>query len=520
MTGTAIPFATFGPTGFIAPAESAILDGARADIDAAFGTPLNPELTTAQGQIASTIAAVVGNKNDQFLGFINGVDPAFSSGRMQDGIARIYFLGRNPALPTTVSVLCSGGQVPIQTGALLMAEDGNMYRCTQGATIPASGSITLTFSCIVTGPIACPAQSFTIYQAIGGWDSAVALVDGVPGRVVESAADFETRRSATVGQNSMGFPASVRGAVLALPGVLGAFVYDNSRSVPVVIAGVTIPARSLYVSVAGGDTSAIANAIWTKKAPGCDYAGSTTVTVFDTSPEYPAPGIPYQVSFDIQQTLPFGVVVTLVNNPSVPSTAASLIQTAVVAAFTGANGGPRATAGATVLASRLYAAVTALGAWANILSVLIGSTNTAAAVVTGSISGTILTVTAMTTGALAIGQILFGSGLADGTVIAGFGTGAGGVGTYVLGAPQTVLSTVMTAVVPALNAVAVNANQAPDLAAGNVLTVLNDSGVGGLPISLPTSTVPGGAYPTSPAGLPIGSVWQDGDVLRIVTVGE
>ncbi len=56
---------------------------------------------------------------------------------MQDAIARIYFLERNPAEPTTVQALCTGlAGVEIPVGALAVAEDGNQYICTQAGTIP------------------------------------------------------------------------------------------------------------------------------------------------------------------------------------------------------------------------------------------------------------------------------------------------------------------------------------------------------------------------------------------------
>lgn len=69
--------------------------------------------------------------------------------------------------------------------------------------------------------------------------------------------------------------------------------------------------------------------------------------------------------------------------------------------------------------------------------------------VTGSIatSGGVdtLTVSAVGSGQLAIGDAIFGTGIAANTVIASFGTGVGGTGTYVLNSSgQTVTSTTIT----------------------------------------------------------------------------
>ena len=81
---TNVPPPAFGNTGFVAPAESAILAGVQADWNSAFGGYLNPALETAQGQLATSEAAVIGQANAQFLALANGVDPAYASGRLQD----------------------------------------------------------------------------------------------------------------------------------------------------------------------------------------------------------------------------------------------------------------------------------------------------------------------------------------------------------------------------------------------------------------------------------------------------
>jgi hypothetical protein len=86
----------------------------QADIDQAFGGGLNPALETPQGQLASSFAAIKGNANDTFVNMANQFDPAFAAGRFQDALGRIYFIERNPALPTVVQATCSGlAEVPI-----------------------------------------------------------------------------------------------------------------------------------------------------------------------------------------------------------------------------------------------------------------------------------------------------------------------------------------------------------------------------------------------------------------------
>jgi len=65
-------------------------------------------------------------------------------------------------------------------------------------------------------------------------------------------------------------------------------------------------------------------------------------------------------------------------------------------------------------------------------------------IVTGSIAGTTLTVTAVTSGILYLNQYLTGGTIISSTIISSFGTGTGGVGTYVVNNSQTVSSTTIT----------------------------------------------------------------------------
>lgn len=473
---TNVPAPTFGPTGFVSPPQSAILAGVFADLNAAFNGNLNPALETAQGQITSSLTAIIGNTDDTFVFFTNMVDPAFSTGRMQDAIARIYFLERNPAQPTVVQALCTGAVgVAIPAGALAQATDGNIYSCTTGGLIGAGGTVTLPFACTVTGPIACPENTLTtIYQAIPGWDSITNPSDGVLGNDVESRAAFEARRAASVAGNSFGAIGSIIGAVAKVQNVLDFYGYDNATSSPVTITGVTIAANSIYICVEGGTDAAVAQAIWSKKSAGCAYTGNTTVTVYDTNPLYSAP-VPYSVTFERPASLSVLFAVNIANGPQVPSNAVALIQNAIISAFSGADGGTRARIGSKIYASRFIAPIAALGAWVQLISLQIGSNNTPSAHFTAAISGTNMTVSAVASGALAAGQTIsdITGALIEGTTIISQSSGSpGSTGVYVISATQTVSSEAMVSSIADLNTVQVNINQVPTVEAANIIVTV------------------------------------------------
>lgn len=473
---TNVPEPTFGATGFIVPAESAILTGVTEDINDAFGGNVNPALETPQGQLASSETAIIGNVNDTFLYYTTQTDPAYATGRMQDAIGRIYFIERNPAQPTVAQCVCTGlSGVVIPEGALAIADDGNYYTCTAAGTIPISGSITLPFACTTVGPISCQANTLNqIYRAIPGWDTINNPADGVLGNDVESRSEFEARRALSVAQNSLGSLPSVRGAVLTVADVVDAYVIDNDDNSPQTINGVTLGPNSLYVAVVGGDATAIAQAIWSRKAPGCGYNGNTTITIQDTNSGYVPPYPSYSVSFEIPANLQILFAVSIVNSTQVPADATAQIQAAIAGAFVGTDGGARAHIATEVLASRFYAPIALLGAWAQIYSIKIGSNNMPGAVFTGSIAGTTLTVSAVASGTIAVGQTISDTtgNLVTGTTITALGSGSGGIGTYSVGNSQTVGSETMTAAVADLFNVNVELDQYPVVSAANIKVTL------------------------------------------------
>lgn len=496
-TGTNVPFPTFGPTGFVAPLESDVLAGVIADFQAAFGNKLNfttnagaPINATPQGQLASSIAAVQGVNNDTFLLFTNLVDPALSYGRMQDAIGRIYYVVRIPAQPTVFQGNVIGvGNTDILAGFTCTDQDGNTFTTLADVTIPTNGPIEASFTATAPGPTPVP-TSITSFQAVPGVD-AIQVVGGTVGSNVETPQQFEVRRFNSVGWRSVGPLGSILGGVLAVPGVVDAYVTDNSTGNPETIGEITLPSPCLYVCVVGGLAADVAQAIWTRKIPGCPYytgAGSTTETVFDTNPQYAPPLPSYPVSFVYAEALGFVVSATFLSTSQLPSNYAALTKTAVVDCFAGLaqvgwtqNGQPlyssRAKIGSVVLSSYIAEAVRFLGPWAQLVSVKIGSTDSPDAVFNGNISngsggaGTILTVNTVTSGTILVGGTVFDTtgAVQPGTVIQSQLSGTtGGVGTYSVSASQLVANEAMSSVSALSTEVHVGINQTPSINAANV----------------------------------------------------
>lgn len=373
---TNVPAITWVNGSPVVPSEQSILAGVQADINAAFGGGVNPALQTPQGQLAQTETAIIGDKNNEIAYIANQVNPSMASGIWQDAIGQIYFINRIPGAGTVVQATCNGavGTV-IPVGAVAQDTNGYLYSLTSAVTIPTSGSITGSFQNQTQGPIACPVGALSvIYTAIAGWDTISNPTAGALGNDVESRSAFEARRAGSVAGNSLNSVQSIYAAVAAVPNVIDVFVVDNpaNTSVSYGATSYSLAAHSVCVSVAGGTSSDIGQAIWSKKPPGCGYNGNTSVTVYDTN--YATP-VPYTVTYLTPTSVPIYFKIQIQNNSFLPSNIVQLVQDAVLESFNGLDGGTAVGIASTSYSGRYYANINAINPNVNVIEVYLGETS-------------------------------------------------------------------------------------------------------------------------------------------------
>jgi len=373
---SSVPPIEFTLAGIVLPEETAILAAVQTDIDAAFGGGVNPALETPQGQIASTTAAVIADKNAEIAYIVNQVDPQYADGRFQDAIGRIYFLTRKPATPTTVDATLIGLEgVVIPAGTLAQDQAGNFYTCSANVTIPAGGSIDAEFQAVETGPIACAAGALNVvYQSIPGWDAITNAAAGVLGSNVESRSGFEFRRKNSVFLNANGSPGAIYAAVFNVPDVVDCYVIDNPSGAPQNVGATNYPMlpHSVYVAAVGGTDAAVAAAIWSKKDVGCNMNGNTSVVVYDTS-GYADPKPSYTIKFERPDAVAVKFAVRIVSQTTNPANVVDLVKASIIARFTGSDGTARERIGSTIYASRYYGAIISAVPSISIVDIYVGT---------------------------------------------------------------------------------------------------------------------------------------------------
>ena len=365
------------PTGVVVPESVDIRQGILEDMNEAFGGDLDIVTpSTPQAYLADKLTDNIRDSNAAIAYMVSQMDPATSEGRMQDGIARIYYLERKPATSSVVQALCTGQfGATLPLGALAQDDAGNLWQSTATADFPISGEVTVQFACLQTGPITLGIGQLTrIAQMVPGWDAVTNLGAATAGSDVESRAAFEARRRESVARNAHGTPAAIRSAVWDVEGVIDVFAYDNYNNtvLPYGATSYPIAPHSIYIAVIGGEAQEIAEAIFGKKDLGCGMNGNTTIAVQDTDGySYPYPT--YDISFNIPPSLPVKFSVQIANNPSLPPDIVAQTQAKILATFVGADGSQRARIGGAIFASSYYAGVSSISPAVSIIQIKVGA---------------------------------------------------------------------------------------------------------------------------------------------------
>lgn len=363
------------PTGVVAPESVDIRQGILEDTNEAFGGDLNITTpSTPQAYLADKLTDNIRDSNAAIAYMVSQMDPATSEGRMQDGIARIYYLERKPATSSVVQALCTGqAGVVLRSGALAQDDAGNLWQSTADVTFP-EGSITVPFACLQAGPVTLGIGQLTrIAQLVPGWDAVTNQGAAVVGSNVESRAAFEARRKESVARNAHGTPAAIRSAVWDVDGVIDVFAYDNYTNSTIIYGatGYPIAPHSIYIAVIGGEAQQVAEAIFSKKDLGCGMNGNTSVTVYDTddySPPYPS----YVIQYEAPAALPVKFLIQIASNPNLPPDIVQQARAKVMGTFIGADGAQRARIGGAIFASSYYAGVASISPLVSIIQIKVG----------------------------------------------------------------------------------------------------------------------------------------------------
>ena len=355
-----IPPLQITDTGIKAPPTNEIIDGVWEMFKKAFGKDINTAMNTPQGQLVTSLAAIITDERNQMINLLNQFDPRYAQGIWQDGLGYIYFMTRKHATHSSVEIVLTGlTGTTIAAGTLFNDVNGNTWQTTQKTIIGNDGCATAHALCTRSGIVeAAPDTITTIPKAISGLDRITNPYAAIAGVNEESRIDFEKRRYASVAINSKNTNASTYGAVADLADVKDVFVIDNPTDETIQVGATNYPVirNSILVSVMGGDDETIARTILTKAGSGCSFNGNTECVIADTE-NFPVRPPTYKVKFLRPALVPVFFQVTVADRDLLSYQDSEAVKEAIIKAFS--SGTAKATIGQPVIASKFICPVAA-----------------------------------------------------------------------------------------------------------------------------------------------------------------
>jgi uncharacterized phage protein gp47/JayE len=329
--------ATITPQGITAPQYTDILASLTASAQLIFGTDVDLDPDTADGQLLAVYALAQKITNDSVVAAYNAYSPASAVGAGLASIVKINNLRKNAASNSTADLTIVGQAGVIISGGIVFDQNNNQWALPSVVTIPFSGVVVATATCQVPGAIAAPPDTVgfgtagTVDQALNpqpGWQSASNAQAAAPGAPVESDAQLRQRQALSTNLPAKTTRAAIEAAIRAIPGVTQVRLFQNSGDAP---DGNGIPGHTLAAVVEGGDVNLIAAAL-AGKSPGCGTFGTTSIVILDSE------GVPDTINFFVLSQVQIYVAVVIQPLPGYLSTTGNLIVSAITQAIN--NSGP------------------------------------------------------------------------------------------------------------------------------------------------------------------------------------
>lgn len=244
-----------------------------------YGASIYVEPDSQDGQWIASIAARINSSNMAAQAVFQSFSPTYAQGTNLSSLVKINGIARNIATNSTSQGNCVGVAGTIITNGVVSDTSGNKWNLPASVTIPIGGLITVTVTAQNTGDIAALTGSInTIVNPQLGWQSFISTIDAVPGSPVETDAQLRIRQTYSTSIPAAAILASINGAVGNVAGVSRFITYENDTAST---DSNGIPAHSIAVVALGGNSANIAAAIASRKPPGVQTYGSTSVIVYD-----------------------------------------------------------------------------------------------------------------------------------------------------------------------------------------------------------------------------------------------
>lgn len=279
----------FDRNGLQTATVSEILSDLETAFKAIYGNDILLDSSTPDGQWLNILAQKGVDIRGLLMQLYNSFNPDNAQGAVLDQRCAINNVFRKAGTFTTVAVNVTADRSvtlagldgnynnPEATGYTIQDNEGNKFILINTSTISA-GTTSLLFRAETIGNVVVLPQTITTPVTIVLGVTSVINPSSASsiGSNEESDAELRIRRRQSVSVGSFGYLNGLQAKLLQLDGVNDAKVYENYTDTT---DANSIPPHCIWVVMDGGDTSDIADAIYSKKCPGTDMKGTITYTI-------------------------------------------------------------------------------------------------------------------------------------------------------------------------------------------------------------------------------------------------
>jgi uncharacterized phage protein gp47/JayE len=274
------PIFVVSASGITAPTYDEILEYFKDRARTIFGSDINLDADTQDGQLLAIFAAAINDLNAQAIAVFNSYNPHTASGVALDGAVKTNGLTRLDASKSLVDLKLVGTAGTVITNGVAIDTSDNRWLLPAQVSIPLSGEVVVTAEAQKVGAVSAGAGSITkIGTPTLGWHSVTNPVSAQVGEDVETDAALRVRQALSTMQPTVGLWEGLIGSLAQLDDVHSVAGRHNDTGTT---SSDGIPAHSIAIVVAGGNVNDIAETIFKKKSQGVATFGSTSVQYTDS----------------------------------------------------------------------------------------------------------------------------------------------------------------------------------------------------------------------------------------------
>lgn len=274
------PIFVVSASGITAPTYDEILEYFKDRARTIFGSDINLDADTQDGQLLAIFAVAINDLNAQAIAVFNSYNPHTASGVALDGAVKTNGLTRLDASKSLVDLKLVGTAGTVITNGVAIDTSDNRWLLPAQVSIPLSGEVVVTAEAQKVGAVSAGAGSITkIGTPTLGWHSVTNPASAQVGEDVETDAALRVRQALSTMQPTVGLWEGLIGSLAQLDDVHSVAGRHNDTGTT---SSDGIPAHSIAIVVAGGNVNDIAETIFKKKSQGVATFGSTSVQYTDS----------------------------------------------------------------------------------------------------------------------------------------------------------------------------------------------------------------------------------------------